>query len=352
MKFRVLAESDWARAGELTTPHGVIKTPVFMPVGTQATVKSLTPDDLLMCGVQIVLANTYHLYLRPREKLIRDMGGLHEYMRWDGPILTDSGGFQVASLKGTKIDDKGVTFYSHLDGSEHKFTAEKAIKVQEDLGADIIMAFDEATPDKGKAYAREAMRRTHSWLKRSVKAWKNRKQALFGIIQGGDYKDLRKESAKFVVGQDLPGIAMGGGSIGRNWQETAENVDWVRDLLPKNKPLYLMGVGVNPIEVIEAIKTGADMFDCVAPTRLARMGQLYNGDGKINIDNARFRKDRGVVDEGCDCYTCKQGFSRAYLQHLFKARELMYYRLASLHNVRFMVRLTELLREGICVAGK
>ena len=377
----VKAHKTRARAGELYTPHGLVRTPVFMPVGTAGSVKALAPGDLSDAGVQILLGNTYHLYLRPGDTAVRRLGGLHRFMAWTGPILTDSGGYQVSSLgkfrdEGfpvmSRIDDHGVTFKSHLDGSMHRFTPEKAIRIQENLGADIIMAFDEATPARGKAYARHAMERTHRWLDRCVSEWKKceeRKQgkalpqALFGIIQGGNYRDLRCESAEFVVSRDLMGIAIGGASIGKNPEETAENVSWVADLLPSNNPLYLMGVGVNPEDVIGAVLCGADLIDCVAPTRLARMGHLYSGKlrgkagkwgftsefsrGRLNIDQARFRLDDHVIDEGCDCYTCAMGFSRAYLHHLFRSRELLYYRLASLPNVRFMVRLTEGLRRTI-----
>lgn len=351
--FRVVGRQGEARSGVLTTAHGVVRTPAFMPVGTQGAVKALSPEDMLRCGTQILLANTYHLYLRPGEKLIKKLGGLHQYMRWQGPILTDSGGYQVSSLMSLrKIDDDGVTFVSHLNGSQHRLTPEKAIQIQRDLGVDIIMAFDEATPDKGKDYAREAMERTHRWLVRCKREWQRRpgKQLLFGIIQGGNYRDLRRESAKFVVEQDLPGIAVGGGSIGRDAGETAENVAWIRDILPQDKPVYLMGVGVRPKDIVAAVEAGADMFDCVAPTRLARMGQLYHPEFKserLNIDNAQFRQDKGVIMAGCDCYTCQEEFSRSYLHHLFRAKELLYYRLASLHNVRFMIRLSESLRKRI-----
>lgn len=356
-----------------------------MPVGTQGSVKALDPTDVADTGAQVILGNTYHLYLRPGEKTVNKLGGIHQFMGWDKPILTDSGGYQVSSLghfidetsqnkahiKRSKIEDNGVTFYSHLDGSKHYFTPEKAIQVQVSLGADIIMAFDEATPNKGKIYAKAAMKRTHQWLNRSVSEWQqleNKKttslpQALFGIIQGGDYQDLRRESAKYVVEKNLPGIAMGGGSIGQNSTQTEENVGWVRDIVPKTKPFYLMGVGVSPQDVIEAVKSGADMFDCVAPTRLARTGHLYSGKlkgkspkwqfssefprGRLNIANTRFRTDQKPIDDDCDCYTCIKSFSRSYLHHMFKARELVYYRLASIHNVRFLIKLTKLLRDSI-----
>ncbi len=396
-EYKLLASDGQARMGVLTTPHGQIKTPAFMPVGTGASVKAVAPDDLVAMGAQIILGNTYHLHLRPGEELVEKLGGLHKFMNWSGPTLTDSGGFQVSSLghfkgearggrflKKTVIDDDGVTFWSHLDGSRHRLTPEASIEIQERLGADVIMAFDEATPDLGERYAKEAMERTHKWLLRSKKRWlaleeekitetskmdKTNKtderlpQALFGIIQGGDYRDMRVESAEFVVGQDLPGVAVGGGSIGQNPEVTEENVGWIRHILPKDKPVYLMGVGVNPVDVIEAVRSGADMFDCVAPTRLARTGSLYCGQlvrvgqgmgkvgfesefdrGRLSIGNARFAEDGRVIMPGCDCYSCGSGFSRAYLRHLFKARELLYYRLASIHNLRFMIRLTEELR--------
>lgn len=377
--FRVLAIRGLARAGVIATARGKVKTPVFMPVGTQATVKALTPDDLRVCGAEIILGNTYHLYLRPGDKLVQKLGGLHEFMRWKGPILTDSGGYQVSSLghfkdegehslgkvKRSAIDDAGVTFYSHIDGSKHRFTPEKSIDIQRNLGSDIVMAFDESTPNKGKRYAKVAMKRTHEWLTRSIKEWakSSRDQALFGIIQGGNYKDLRRESAEFVVTQDLPGVAIGGGSIGQDPEVTSENLSWIRDLLPEDKPRYVMGVGVNPEDVIAAVMSGADMFDCVAPTRLARMGHLYSGklqmanskwkfesefkNGRMNIANARFRKDELLIQDLCDCYTCTRGFSRAYLNHLFRVKELLYFRLATLHNVRFMIRLTERLRNWV-----
>lgn len=381
--FSLVATKGHARAGILHTPHGDIETPLFMPVGTQGTVKSLSPEDVAGTGAQILLANTYHLYLRPGDERIAALGGLHHFMRWDKPILTDSGGFQVSSLGHFKrdsqkalstIDDDGVTFKSHLDGSMHRFTPEKAIDIQENLGSDIMMAFDEATPDLGREYATKSMERTHRWLVRCKKRWEeleslkskgeSRKyQALFGIIQGGTYEDLRRESAQFVVAQGLPGIAMGGGSIGASPEETSRDYGWVRDLIPPDKPVYFMGLGVKPSDVVSAIEDGADMFDCVAPTKLARTGMLYTGSLKVKgkslkfqsdyenerivIEKAEFADDSRPIDADCDCYTCRHGFSRAYLHHLFKARELLYYRLASIHNLRMMIRIAKEMRAAI-----
>jgi len=371
----------------LETPHGMVKTPVFMPVGTKATVKSLSPHDLLDTNAQILLGNTYHLYLRPGDDVVEKLGGLHAFMRWERPILTDSGGYQVSSLgkfkdegekKLSKIDNEGVTFYSHIDGSKHRITPEKAIQVQSALGADVIMAFDEATPIIDKNYATDAMERTHSWLQRCVDEWQRSEkqreakdrapQALFGIVQGGNYKDLRRKSAEKVLSYNLPGIAIGGATIGQSPAETENNVSWIRDMIPNDTPVYLMGVGVKPTDVIEAVKSGADMFDCVAPTKIARSGLLYSGELKvkgnnistayyksayenerINLGNSEYRTDSKVIDNKCDCYTCQNGFTRAYLRHLMKSKELLYYRLASIHNVRTMVRLVDRLRELIVV---
>jgi len=387
--YKLLAKKGNAKAGVMQTPHGEVATPVFMPVGTVGSVKAMSPEDVRMAGGEIVLGNTYHLYLRPGDGLVREMGGLQEFMRWQGPMLTDSGGYQVSSLglfreeskeklakvKPTKIDEDGVTFWSHLDGSEHRFTPEKSIEIQENLGADVIMAFDEATPDRGREYAREAMQRTHNWLVRSKKRWEEMEeekgewwpQALFGIVQGGGYEDLRRESVEFVVKQDLPGMAIGGGSIGQDAAETEENVSWIRSQLPSDKPVYLMGVGKSPSEAVAAVLSGADMFDCVAPTRIARMGGLYVGElevggmtpkfasehehDRMNIDNRRFANDRGVIDDKCDCYTCRQGFSRAYLHHLFRSHELLYYRLASIHNTRVMIRTVGQVRAWVMEQG-
>ena len=383
--YKLIKSQEHIKSGRITTPHGVINTPVFMPVGTKASVKSVSPDDLKDMQAQIVLGNTYHLYLRPGVDVVEEVGGLHEFMRWNRPILTDSGGYQVSSLgwfknkgerKLSKIDDAGVTFYSHIDGLKQRLEPAKVIRIQSKLGADIIMAFDEATPNRGKRYAEKAMKRTHEWLDECVAEWnriekkktkKNElKQSLFGIIQGGDFRDLRRLSAEYVVSKDLPGVAIGGATIGQSVKETEKNVSWVRDLIPMDKPLYLMGVGVSPEDVIGAVKSGADMFDCVAPTKIARSGLLYNGKLKvrkndvstakfesefskqrINLGNRRYIKDNRVIDDNCDCYTCVSGFTRSYLRHLYKSRELFFYRLASIHNLRVLVRIVDELREMI-----
>jgi queuine tRNA-ribosyltransferase len=392
--FKVKSQVGQARAGELQTPHGLIETPIFMPVGTQGSVKALSSEDLHILGAQIILSNAYHLYLRPGTKVIKEMGGLHQMMKWKHPILTDSGGYQVSSLglfkadsskSLSRIDEEGVTFKSHLDGSTHRFTPEKAIDIQEIIGADIIMAFDEATPTKGKDYAQKAMERTHKWLKLCQARWQQKEalktdkgrglpQALFGIIQGGDYQDLRQESAEFVTSLDLPGIALGGDSVGQSEGQTSQNVDYVRSYLPKNKPLYLMGVGTSPQAAVSAIIAGADMFDCVAPTRLARCGLLFTGklvigkssshlpkfesedqNGRINIDQSRYAVDHKVIEPSCDCFTCQAGYSRAYLHHLYRAKELLFYRLASIHNLRMMIKTVNLMRayifKGVGVYG-
>jgi queuine tRNA-ribosyltransferase len=389
--FELVATNGHARAGILRTPHGEVKTPIFMPVGTQGSVKSLSPDDVAGTGATILLGNTYHLYLRPGDEVVKTMGGLHQFMRWNGVILTDSGGYQVSSLGHfkrdgqqhlTKISEEGVLFKSHLDGSIHQLTPEKAVEIQEHLGSDILMAFDEATPDMGREYAQQSMERTHRWLVRCKKKWEEMealklpasaegcgraKQALFGIIQGGIYEDLRQTSAAFMIDQDLPGIALGGASIGQSAEETERCASWTRALLPPSKPIYFMGLGVKPSDIVAAVKSGADMFDCVAPTKLARTGMLYTGslvglDGtsidqvrfesedsneRIVIEKKQYETDHRPIDEHCDCYTCSHGFSRAYLRHLYRSKELLYYRLASIHNVRMMIRVSEQLRDFI-----
>ena len=317
--------------------------PVFMPVGTNASVKSLSREDLEGIGATIILANNYHLYLRPGSKNIKKLGGIHKFMNWPHTILTDSGGFQIQSLK-PKITDEGAEFVSHLDGSKHFFTPESATKSQIDIGADIIMAFDHSVP-KGAShsYARVAVTRTHQWLIRCIKTWKNKKQKLFGIIQGGEFPDLLRESAKFVVDQNLPGVAIGGAVIGSDPHQTADTISSVKDLLPSSIPLYAMGVGIRPSDIISVIKAGADMFDCVAPTRLARVGLLYNHESKnerIDINQSKYKLDKKPIDDSCDCSTCKT-YTRAYLHHLCRSRELLFYRLASIHNLRVMIKTAE-----------
>lgn len=386
MPFFTLKHQDknsHARTGIIETDHGTIETPIFMPVGTQATVKTLDNRDLSDMQAQIILGNTYHLHLRPGEKLIAETGGLHKFMNWDKPILTDSGGFQVFSLGLQKkpehaadnnnkrvnqqeefvtgrlvsIDDDGVTFRSHLDGSSHRFSPESAIDTQHQLGADIIMAFDECTPDTAShEYTAEAMERTHQWAIRSLTAHKKNtayqgyRQFLFGIIQGANYEDLRKASAQFISSLDFDGIAIGGESIGYNMEATTNILDWIYPLIPENKPHYAMGVGLNPTDLLKAIEHGVDMFDCVAPTRLARHGMLltFNKEKnhRLNIKNARHAKELVPIDVACDCYTCKN-YARSYLHHLFATDEMTGLRLASIHNLRFMLKLMEDARAAI-----
>ena len=342
-EFQITAKNNRARAGIFTTPHGDLLTPVFAPVGTQATVKTLTPEHLKDIHATLVLSNTYHLYLRPGDELVRDMGGLHKFMQWHHPMLTDSGGFQVFSLAQTrKIDDDGVTFKSHIDGSTHRFTPETSIAIQENLGADIIMAFDECSDPNDHAYTKLAMARTHRWAERSLKAKSRPDQALFGIVQGGVQPDLRTESAQFIASLDTPGIAIGGLSVGETKEEMHTTLDVVTPLLPENKPRYLMGVGT-PEDLINGVARGIDMFDCVLPTRLARHHAAFSPEGRLNLMNATFLRDRRPVDETCDCYTCRT-FTRAYLRHLIVAKELLAGKLISIHNLRALIRLMEEIR--------
>jgi queuine tRNA-ribosyltransferase/7-cyano-7-deazaguanine tRNA-ribosyltransferase len=375
----------------IRTAHGDIETPVFMPVGTQATVKALSPDDLKALGAQIILGNTYHLYLRPGADLIEAFGGLHAFMRWDGPIMTDSGGFQVFSLGSalrdgvgkigdifpdedprraerpigtplTKIDEAGVTFKSHLDGSTHRLTPHSSIKIQAQLGADFILAFDECTsPLDDFTYTQRAMERTHRWAARSWEAFARvacSYQTLFGIVQGGAYRALREDSAQFIASLPFKAYSIGG-SLGKSKQEMHTILDWTIPLLPDAKPRHLLGIGELD-DMLEAVARGVDMFDCVTPTRWARNGSLLihpnqnnvgadektTRRGRLNLFNAQFARDPRPVDETCDCYAC-QNFSRAYLHHLFNAKELLVYRLASMHNVRFMARFMQRVREAI-----
>jgi queuine tRNA-ribosyltransferase len=345
-EFSITAKDNRARAGVFTTPHGDLLTPVFAPVGTQATVKTLTPEHLKDINATLVLSNTYHLYLRPGDELVREMGGLHEFMQWHRPMLTDSGGFQVFSLAQTrKIDDDGVTFKSHIDGSTHRFTPENSIAIQENLGADIIMAFDECSDPNDYAYTKLAMERTHHWAERSLEAKTRPDQALFGIIQGGVQADLRAESAKFIASLDTPGIAIGGLSVGETKEEMHTTLDVVTPLLPEDKPRYLMGVGT-PEDLIDGVARGIDIFDCVLPTRLARHHAAFSPEGRLNLMNAAFARDERPIDEICDCYTCKT-FARAYIRHLIVAKELLAGTLISIHNLRALIRLMESIRGHI-----
>jgi queuine tRNA-ribosyltransferase len=345
-EFDVLALNGNARAGLFHSPHGDLPTPVFAPVGTQATVKTLTPAQLEELGASLVLSNTYHLYLRPGDELVNRMGGLHEFMQWSHPMLTDSGGFQVFSLASTrKIDDEGVTFKSHIDGSTHRFTPEKSILIQENLGADIIMAFDECSDPNNHAYSSIAMERTHRWAERSLVAHTRTDQALFGIIQGGVNPELRAASSRFIASLPFPGIAIGGLSVGESKAEMHAMLDLVIQSLPENKPRYLMGVGT-PEDLIDGIARGVDIFDCVLPTRLARHNAAFSSEGRLNLMNANYASDPRPVDETCDCYTC-QTFSRAYLRHLIAARELLAGTLLSIHNLHALIKLVSDIRLSI-----
>ena len=334
-----------ARRGIVHTPHGDIQTPVFMPVGTQATVKSMTPEELKEVGAQIILANTYHLFLRPGHELIKEAGGLHKFMHWDRPILTDSGGFQVFSLGALRtISEEGVEFRSHLDGSKQFLSPEKAMEVENALGADIIMAFDECCPYPSTyEYTKKSMERTTRWAKRCKEAH-NRKeeQGLFGIIQGGFYKDLRKQSAEDLIKLDFPGYAIGGISVGEPKEEFLDILNYTAPLMPENKPRYLMGVGT-PDYLVEAAIAGIDMCDCVIPTRLARHGTAFTSKGKIVVRNAIYERDFNPLDDECDCYTCKN-YTRAYIRHLVKTNEILGIRLLSIHNIKFLTNLMDKVR--------
>ncbi len=385
IKFKIekKLKGKLGRVGILETPHGIIETPAFVTVGTKATVKALTPEQVKELGAQVVLANTYHLYLQPGDEILKKAGGLHKFMNWSGPTMTDSGGFQAFSLgvafgsgvskiasadkkevtrcgemgEGigcslAKIDENGVTFRSHIDGSEHKFTPEKSIQIQHNIGADMIFAFDECTSPKADYdYQKEAMNRTHRWAKRSLSEHKKlneqksaplNKIALFGIVQGGRFEDLRKESAEFISKMDFDGFGIGG-SFNKEDMNTA--VGWVNKILPENKPRHLLGIG-EPEDLFGGIENGVDLFDCVAPTRIARNGGLYTKDGKINISNAKFKDDFSPIDEECECYVCKN-YSRAYLAHLFRAKEMLGGTLASIHNLYFINKLVADIRQSI-----
>jgi queuine tRNA-ribosyltransferase len=342
-EFQIHAKDHRARTGVFTTPHGELLTPVFAPVGTQGTVKTLTPEHLKEINATLVLSNTYHLYLRPGDELVRDLGGLHKFMQWGRPMLTDSGGFQVFSLAQTrKIDDEGVTFKSHIDGSTHRFTPEKSIAIQENLGADIIMAFDECSDPNDHAYTQLAMQRTHRWAERSLQAKRRPDQALFGIVQGGVQAELRAVSAAFIASLDTPGIAIGGLSVGETKEQMHAMLDMVTPRLPEDKPRYLMGVGT-PEDLIHGVARGIDLFDCVLPTRLARHHSAFAPEGRLNLMNASFARDERPIDGTCDCYTCRT-FTRAYIRHLIVAKELLAGTLISIHNLRALIRLMEQIR--------
>ena len=336
-----------ARTGVLATPHGSIPTPFFMPLATQGSVKTLDPDDLRNIDAKIILGNTYHLYLRPGLEVVKEFGGLHKFIAWDGPMLTDSGGFQVFSLGHLrKINDEGALFRSHIDGSEHFLTPELAIEIQEALGADIIMAFDECAPHDAKPKKiREAMDRTHRWAERCLKKHQRKDQLLFGIVQGGTDMEMREESVAALTSLEFPGYAIGGLSVGEPKELMYPITRETAALLPAEKPRYLMGVG-SPEDLVECVSYGIDMFDCALPTRIARNGALFTRDGRANIRNARFKTQSEPIDPDCDCYTCRT-FSAAYLHHLFKCEELLGYRLTTIHNLRFILKLMEEMRQAI-----
>jgi queuine tRNA-ribosyltransferase len=347
--FRVLkpCPDTQARLGELATRHGVVTTPVFLPVASQGTVKTLTPEEVKSIGFDMVLANTYHLYLRPGVPVIEKMGGLHRFMAWDKAILTDSGGYQIFSLAALRqVGDDGVLFRSHIDGSEHLITPELAIQFQEALGADVIMVLDECPPhDSGFEKVQVAMNRTHHWAERCQKAQHRPDQALYAIVQGGVFPELRRQSAEYLTSLDFPGYAIGGLSLGEPKTLTLGVVEATVAYLPENKPRYLMGMG-SPEDIIEGVARGIDIFDCALPTRVARNGALFTHRGRVNIRNAAYHRQVGPVESECDCYTCRT-FSAAYLHHLFNSQELLAYRLATIHNLTFMSRLIEKVKGAI-----
>jgi queuine tRNA-ribosyltransferase len=336
-----------ARLGKITTSRGVIETPAFMPVGTQGSVKAMSPEDVEECGAQIILGNTYHLFLRPGHKIVEELGGLHNFMNWKKPILTDSGGFQVFSLaKLAKVTEEGVQFQSHIDGSKHLLTPEIAMKIQQSLGSDIMMALDELLPlPTEKSRLKSSLELSTRWARRCREAHIDDEQTLFGIVQGGMDKDLRQESVNQIVDIGFKGHAIGGLSVGEEKEELLEIADFTADLLPKKSPRYLMGVGT-PEDLLNCSERGVDMFDCVMPTRNARNGSLFTRSGKLNIKNAQYLKDDLPIDPGCACYTCKN-YSRAYIRHLFMANEILAMRLNSIHNIAFYQDWMRSIREAI-----
>jgi tRNA-guanine transglycosylase len=342
-------ENSSARYGTLQTNYGTFETPMFMPVGTKATVKSLSPEELKAAHSGIILSNTYHLWLRPGEDIIDKAGGLHKFMNYDGPILTDSGGFQVFSLVKNKekdITEEGVTFKSHIDGSKLFLTPEKSIQIQNKLDSDIAMSFDECPPYPSTyEYMKKSIERTLRWAARGKKVHSNENQSLFGIVQGGEFEDLREYSCKETVKMDFDGYSIGGTSVGEDKDTMYKMIDYSIKYLPEDKVRYLMGVG-DPIDIIEGTIRGIDIFDCVLPTRIARHGQAFTREGKINFNNAKYKEDFTPVEEGCDCYTCKN-YTKAYIRHLITTDEMLGGRLLSIHNIRFLIKLTEELREAI-----
>ena len=353
-QFSIEQQEGAARAGAFTTPHGVVETPAFMPVGTLATVKSLDPDDLAALGARMILANAYHLHLRPGDELIRDLGGLHEFMQWSGPILTDSGGFQVFSLEGLRtVSENGVEFRSHLDGSLHLFTPERVMQIERNLGADVIMQFDHVIPGQSdESLAEDAMQRSVRWLERCVAEVARldrespKRQALFPIVQGGAHESLRRAAARAIRGLgNWVGFGIGGLSVGESKPDMYRMLEVVDGELPRDRPRYLMGVGF-PEDLVEGVRRGVDLFDCVAPTRMGRNGAAFTRDGRLNIKRAEYRTDRAPLDDDCDCAACRR-FSRAYIRHLFTADEILGLRLLSLHNVHFLVRLMRDARSAI-----
>ena len=337
-----------ARRGRVNTPHGPIETPVFMPVGTAGTVKAMKPEEVRDMGAQIILGNTYHLYLRPGHEVVKAAGGLHKFMNWERAILTDSGGFQVFSLGAMrKISEEGVEFRSHIDGSKHMLSPEKSMEIQNALGSDIMMAFDECAPyPADRNYVKNSLERTTRWLKRCKEYHKNtEQQSLFGIMQGGMYKDLRKQSAEEIVELDLPGYAIGGLSVGEPKEIMYEVMDDCVDYLPSDRPRYLMGVG-SPDYLFEAVERGIDMCDCVLPTRIARHGMAMTSQGRVNIKNAKYERDFTPLDPNCDCYTCRN-YSKAYLRHLFKSDEILSSMLMTTHNLHFLVNTMAGIRKAI-----
>jgi queuine tRNA-ribosyltransferase len=344
--FSLIKTCSGARAGELLTAHGTIATPVFLPVGSQATVRTLTPAEVRDVGFDMLLTNTYHLYLRPGIDVIKEMGGLHRFMAWDGAILTDSGGYQVFSLAPfRRISDEGVTFRSHIDGSEHFVTPEQDVRYQEALGSDVMMVLDECSAhDASREKIEEAMKRTHRWAERCHQAWSQR-NALYAIVQGGIFADLRRRSVETLAALDFPGYAIGGLSLGEPKEVTLEMVSLSTSLLPENRPRYLMGVGA-PEDIVEGVGRGIDIFDCALPTRVARNGAIFTRRGRINIRRQAYARLDAPLDPGCDCFTCRT-FTAAYVSHLFRSEELLGLRLATVHNLRFIANLVRGLREAI-----